>query len=56
VSPPANSGSTSSAAAITSTPKSLPATGTQGMWLFLASVILIGLGVILQRTRVRRFS
>jgi LPXTG-motif cell wall-anchored protein len=56
VSPPANSGSTSSAAAITSTPKSLPATGTQGMWLFLASVILIGLGVILQRTRVRRVS
>jgi LPXTG-motif cell wall-anchored protein len=36
--------------------KSLPATGTQGTWLFLVSVILIGLGVILQRTRVRRFS
>jgi hypothetical protein len=36
--------------------KSLPVTGTHGTWLFLASVILIGLGVILQRTRVRRFS
>jgi hypothetical protein len=36
--------------------KSLPVTGTHGTWLFLASVILMGLGVILQRTRVRRFS
>jgi len=36
--------------------KSLPVTGTHGTWLFLASVILIGLGVIFQRTRVRRFS
>jgi CshA-type fibril repeat protein len=48
VTPPANSGTTES--------KSLPVTGTHGTWLFLASVILIGLGVIFQRTRVRRFS
>ena len=45
VAPSANSGTTS-----------LPAAGSHGTWLFLASVILIGLGVILQRTRVRRFS
>jgi LPXTG-motif cell wall-anchored protein len=39
-----------------SVPKSLPATGARGTWLFLVSVILIGLGVVLQRTRVRRIS
>lgn len=61
IGPSANSGTTSAAAAEQSTPKSLeskslPEAGTEGTWLFLASVILTGLGVILQRTRVRRFS
>jgi LPXTG-motif cell wall-anchored protein len=37
-------------------PKLLPETGTQGTWLLLVSVILIGLGVVVQRTRVRRIS
>jgi LPXTG-motif cell wall-anchored protein len=36
--------------------KSLPATGTQGTWLFITSVILMVLGVVLRRTRVRLIS
>jgi CshA-type fibril repeat protein len=64
VTPSVNSGNTSSTTE--STPKSavtkpleagsLPAAGTQGMWLFLISVTLMVLGVALRATREGRVS
>jgi LPXTG-motif cell wall-anchored protein len=36
--------------------KSLPATGAAGTWVLLFSVMLMGLGVALRVTRVRRIS